>query len=61
MIALDTNVISKLLLPEPAAAVTNWLAEQHLKLNGERDEQPTAFGVDGFAIAPFVRTSALPA
>jgi len=31
------------------------------QLVSERDEQPTAFGVDGTAIAIFLRTSALPA
>lgn len=30
-------------------------------IKGERDEQPTAFGVDGIAIALSFRTSALPA
>ncbi|KAB2772691.1 hypothetical protein F9L00_25080, partial [Brucella anthropi] len=29
--------------------------------DGERDEQPTAFGVDGIAIALSFRTSVLPA
>lgn len=30
-------------------------------MESERDEQPTAFGVDGIAIALSFRTSALPA
>ncbi len=30
-------------------------------VKGERDEQPTAFGVDGIAIALSFRTSVLPA
>ena len=33
----------------------------HGSIGRERDEQPTAFGVDGIAIARSIRTSALPA
>ena len=34
---------------------------QNVRFKCERDEQPTAFGVDGIAIALSFRTSALPA
>ncbi|WP_349958106.1 recombinase family protein [Rhizobium sp. ZPR3] len=43
------------------AYLRGWVARvQRLKIR-ERDEQPTAFGVDGIAIALSFRTSALPA
>jgi len=46
---------------EPGETVSSTARRHGVAPNRERDEQPTAFGVDGIAIALSFRTSVLPA